>query len=306
MSRALFNDPDVAKKLKADFVTAGTGTEQLPYMDASVIEWFATAAEKAVEKAGYLEEWKKNPIYQGTYILGADGTAYLQVGDWEKDAFLKLLDDALREFRANPPRNVEFTKEDLAKGAKPGPPKSTSVIRLYSRCTPLPKDAHPVNRSIGRDHLWIHEDEVREIEETHKLPDRVAKRIARFHLVDNVRGLADAWAPEEEKHAFELSRSGKKYRITGTMSAEKDWPGDANYKGKLGIDGTLEAEFEIESGKIVRFRGIFEGKAWGANSNTWYQPKGTFPIVIAMIDTDDEPAVGPVWRDWGFDYDNPK
>jgi len=58
-----------------------------------------------------------------------------------------------------------------------------------------------MNRSVGRDHLWIHEDDVREIEKTRKLPARVAKRIARFHLCDNVRGLSDAWAPEEVKHA---------------------------------------------------------------------------------------------------------
>ncbi len=313
MSRALFSDPDVAKRLKAEFVAAATGIETLANLDPSVLGWFTTMAAKAVEKAGTLEEWKKNPIFQGIYVAGADGTAYAQVGDWERERFLKALDRALEDFRKRPPKPVELGEAEIQKGAPRGPDLKTSVIRLYSRCDPLPKDAHPVNRSIGRDHLWIYADEVREIARTDQLPRQVASRIARFHLVDNVRGLADAWAAGDLSRrdftlAFVREKGGlRTYSLVADVAAEKDYPGDVNFKGKLGVEGRLEAEFDIDVGKskIVRFRGCFDGKAWGANTNTWHQPKGKFPLRIALTDVDDEVSrvIGPVWRDYGLDYD---
>jgi hypothetical protein len=302
-------DPKVAAKLKAEFVTTGTGVETLASLNPSVIGWFGTMAAAAFKKAGlekYLEQYK---TVQGMYVAGPDGTPYALLQSDTPDGVLKELDAALAAYRASPPPPVEIPDAAIRAGAPAGPPRSVSVIRLYYRCTPMPKGADPINASIGRDHLWIFPDEVRELVKTTALPRRVAARLVRFHLVDNVRGLADSWNADDVQRAdFAVQLVGPKtYALSGQFAAGNQYPGDLNYKGPRGVEGKLQAEFVVEGDRIVRFRGVVEATAWGAGTNTWGQPKGRFPLVIAMIETDDpvSRAVGPVWREWGLDYQNP-
>src|SRR6185436_18716567 len=94
-------------------------------------------------------------------------------------------------------------------------PEGAAVLNVFTRIDPLPAGlgADDLNRSVGRDHLWILKDEVQAIVNALKdsaeapLPAALAKRLAQFHLIDNVRGEPDMW---ESKHIlkgdFKLTR----------------------------------------------------------------------------------------------------
>jgi len=83
-----------------------------------------------------------------------------------------------------------------------------------------------------------------------------------------------------------------------------------NYKGPIGVEGHIDGEIDvlIEAKRVLRFRAYAEGQAWGANSNTWHQPPGRFPLVIAIIEADDRVSrvLGPVWAGYGADYRTPE
>lgn len=302
------------RRVAADFVGFASGLETLASCDPSVVAWFSGAAVNAIERTSWHEEWRKNPYFQGIYATAADGTGCRVLDDWERDGFLRQLDDVIAAFRAQPPQPITITEADVARAAPPGPHPSTSVLRLHYRCTPLPEGSAPVNQSVGRDHLWIYPDEIREIVAKNELPARLATRIVRFHLIDHVRGLGDAWAPEDVKESrlelalLEASAEKRVYALTGGFSCEKDYPGDVNYRGKLGVEGELAGFFEVVGDRIVRFRARVDATAWGANTNTWQQPSGRFPLVIAIVEADDEltRSVQPVWRAYGADYDEPR
>lgn len=84
------------------------------------------------------------------------------------------------------------------------------------------------------------------------------------------------------------------------------WEQNPYWQG-LYIAGADGSAYRVVDDRIVRFRARVDAKAWGANTNTWHQPPGRFPLVIAMVEANDAiaRAVSPVWRAYGADYDDP-
>ncbi|HEY2785000.1 MAG TPA: hypothetical protein VGJ05_08500, partial [Fimbriiglobus sp.] len=103
------------------------------------------------------------------------------------------------------------------------PPAGGLVVRVHARILEEKKNAIESlfvkgtcstkgGDASSRDFLWLTKDDVRamgpgdrQAGESYPLPDRVADRIARFHLIDNTRGEPDFWKKGEVRnHSFTL------------------------------------------------------------------------------------------------------
>lgn len=324
MSKFLLNDEDVAARIAADFIPVAGSIERLQpdrygWEETPASRWFVPMAQEAFRQFAPAGFWEQFKSYQGLYIVGADGRPYGYRVVWELPprALLESLDEAMVGFRKFPPAKVELDPADVAAVGAPVLDSTTSAVRVYSRVRPIPQDAGPANAGVGRDHLWIFADEVKEIVATAggpgtrtALPARLAARLARFTLLDHVRNIGrpyDATAVSRALfHVTLRSRTDARYRfhLEGDFACERADP-ESGFDGKTGIEGAIEGELEIDSStaKVVRWRAYGEGRAWGQTDTG--PPAGKYPMVWAMVETADETAqvvppiwygLGPVWK----------
>jgi hypothetical protein len=300
-----FADPEVIRRLQTEFVPVAANIADIGWGRTPASRWFLDVAGQVNYRV------RSGETIQGFYTAGPDKKAYGFDNIRDPKRVLKMLDDAYAEFLKHAPENVAIPPADIEAPFSKSPDKATSVIRVFTRIRPLPVGAHRFNNYVGRDHLWVLGKEIKEIigagatGKSFKMPQTLAGRITRFHLVDNVRGEPDMWQPEHIRKAdFELkliasSRGEKTYSIKGTFAMKY-----AN--GSRGQNGTLTGEMTVTSAtlKVVKFRAYSEGEAWGESKYTPLAPQGRFPIVIGMIEANDQVAmdVPPEALSLGGDY----
>ena len=154
------------------------------------------------------------------------------------------------------------------------------------------RDLEPTGRAIpargkhwNRDHVWFTREEMRgwlpptlRVGAKHKVPDVIADRLARFHLVDNAHGQTLPYAPQEVKSAkleteiVSRRASTVRLRISGQVRAKSDGPwllGDSTWKPDHehphGTETRLLgfATYDLESESFVAFDLVAVGQRWG-------------------------------------------
>ena len=219
----------------------------------------------------------KGQTSQGKYVVAADGTAYGFNNNRSVERVLALMDKSLAQFRANPPARVEIPKDLLNAQAEAKTPDGASVVRLYTRIKPAPLGSDSANENVNRDHLWILPDEAAALSKG-EFPDSLKYRIARFALVDNVRGEPDHWRAAEVLQADFAAKPGQKGKISLAGKFRMATPDKAR-----GYEGAFEGEAEIQpDGKLRSFKGMAEGEAWGRSTYTPNPPEGRFPLKVAF------------------------
>lgn len=231
---------------------------------------------------------------QGFYIMAADGTSYGWLNDNDANEVSSFMDRALPQFQNRHAQNIQISDALMKEKWSQTPPPGTAVVRVFSRIRPLPQGAHDSNNAVGRDHLWIYPSEIDAMIEgaeqggAVELPQTLVARMVRFHLLDNVRGEPDMWKGDEIRQADFTAGA----RQIGSNRLAVSFAGTFNQETqnkKRGFQGHIKGELEIDkaSKQVVRFRAYGEGKAWGVSRFTPNAPRGQFPLVIAMIETND-------------------
>jgi hypothetical protein len=285
----LFKNQEVINRLKSEFIPFAGNTNELQVskFDSPEKAWFLETCSKlspGITKGG---------TAQGFWIVGADGQAYAySIGGRQKDQFMKLLDEGLAKFNSSPPKPIKLDILPIKTWTRT-PPKDSLVVRTISRIVPLPLGADVRNTSIGRDHYWIFAEDVADIKSskgtTVPMPAKMALRMARFHLVDNVRGEPNRWRYNNARvldikmtkvSALEYSFEGL-YKLTNL---------EAHGGAEKGIAGRLTGIIILDASQMraTRFEAYAEGYAWGDHENTSGAPPGKFPIKIAFRSVDDE------------------
>jgi hypothetical protein len=225
---------------------------------------------------------------QGMYIAGADGSSYGYSNDHDPSNILACMDSALARYKQRPPSKVQITDAEASARFAIAPPKDATIVRVFSRIMPVPKGCSILNTGIGRDYLWIYPSEVQAIaaSRSRKLPASVALRMARYNLMDNVRGTPDMWKLSEVK---QLASSA---RVLQPAPDSIDMEFTVRFKmstasGRRGYSGTLNGSISVHHGQIARFRALADGQAWGDGTYTPNAPKGKYHLVIAMVDAHD-------------------
>ena len=286
--------------LQTDFVPYAGECQEVYRRTSPLKDWFVPMASTVNPRLA------RGETAQGYYIAGADGKAY----GWyhrqrDPEQVLAFVNGAVAKYRQDPPKEAALPAPGIRTERNITPAPGTTVVRVFSRIRPLPPDADAMSRSIGRDHLWIYAGEIRSMAgasrekgATFPMPKSLAARLARFHLVSNVRGQPTSWGPDEVRKAG----------LTGTVTAVEGPLRTISFQGDFetaskdeahGFKGKLEGQLVLDTraGKITRFRAYAEGE--GRGNHAWNRrsggerrrgPLGPFPLVFAFTDVNDSLA----------------
>jgi hypothetical protein len=246
--------------------------------------------------------------------LGADGTAYGFSNVRGAKTVNGLLTDAHSRFHEHKPPKVDIVVDKPKQFANSPEPSATDVIRVFTRVRPVPLAANSLNKGVGRDHLWILGSDLKKIAaaaasgSAFQMPQDLRMRIARFHLLDNVRGQPDPWLVSEVKKAsIRMTPVGRRggdmiYKLEGSFAMR-------NSSGDRGLEGSLTGELEIDvaRNRVSWLRMIADGTAWGESKFTAHGPVGKYPLMIAMMNVDDtlSRTVDPDGASLGDQYFHP-
>lgn len=289
MDRAsTFADPNAIAKLQRDFIPFAGDISEFAWRRTEVSRWFMQHGGKVNYKI------RSADSVQGFYTLGADGTAYGFSNVRGAKTVNALLADAYSRFHAHKPPKVEIVVDKPKQFANSPQPANTDVARVFTRVRPVPLGANSLNKGVGRDHLWILGSDLKQIAaagaagSAFQMPQNLRMRIARFNLLDNVRGQPDPWQISEVKKAsIRMTPVGRRgadmiYKLDGSFAMR-------NAAGDRGFEGTLKGELEIDvaRNRVSWLRMIADGTAWGESKFTAHGPVGKYPLVIAMLNVDD-------------------
>jgi hypothetical protein len=246
---------------------------------------------------------------QGIYCLTADGKllAYKNAGQ-APDVMREVLKQGLAEWRKLPesrrkPGAVQVGSVGQIDGRfSRTPPPGGLIINVYARC--LDRDAKGElcdaacekgrGDEASRDHLWLTEAEWRSLVpagaksgDTFPLPDKIADRIFRFHLLDNTRGEPNMWSREEVRSRAitltveESTPAGMRVRLEGSalMATHAD-----SSQAERGYDVQLLGyiHYDVANKVIDRFDVVAAGDHWGEGNYTRGARPGRTPLGVAF------------------------
>lgn len=238
---------------------------------------------------------------QGFYIVTPAGRLLLFNNNRDPAKVLRLTRDAARRFAdADRAEAQAITRGKVDARYNPTPPAGGLVVRVHAKVLGgyEPTDNRwrkVMQQALSRDNLWITGREHEQLA-AGALPDKLMRRLARYHLVDNTRGEPPMWR-EHEVRALELQRDGD--RITGKVSLQTD-------DGARGFEARLLGFATAEKGRVTRFELCVEGVFWGEGRYTKNAPKGRFPFAVRFTladGTDVADAIPPQGsRGWVAGY----
>lgn len=245
---------------------------------------------------------KKADAPQGVYVA-TPGGVLLAYDHFRPNAesFLALLDRATAAAQRQATEPIVDAAAGDAAPADPrfrrNPPPGGQVLNVYTRI-PLAQTetVWTPNQATGRDHLWLTEGDLRALRPPewragarYPVPPALAARIARFHLVDNVRGEPPFWAASDlQASNLFLSvedAAARRVRLEGTvrlMSSNGGAPRtfEARVQGYLAWSKAADGG-NVDEERLDRFDWLAWGEASGEGPYTKGAPAGRFPLVIA-------------------------
>ena len=229
---------------------------------------------------------------QGIYLFTASGKLLAYKNAQDPDVMRQVLRRGLAEWKKLPdaerrPGAVkveEPTKTDARYTRKP--PEGGLILTTYTRI--LDDDKGELCKgtcrftggdAAARDHVWLTKADWESLiprspekGRTDKMPEKVAAKLARFHLIDNTRGEPQMW-DDADIRKLDLRLDGGK--LTGTVQLE-------NKSGDHGYYAELLGFVESDKGRVVRLDIVAKGLYWGDTLFIRGAPKGRFPLAVAF------------------------
>lgn len=267
-------------------------------------EFFRSVADQGPRKG------RGGSTRQGIYCLTADGLllAYKNAGQ-APDVMRDVLQDGLEKWQKLPesrrrPAAVKIPPHGpVDERYNRTPPENGLIVNVFTRALDRKEGGELADADCqtgrgdeaARDHLWLTEAEWRSlvpaeprVGETVPLPQRIAGRIVRFHLVDNTRGEPPHWRSDEIRSSrlnltvVKTSPAGTELRLDGSalLSSEADAE-----NSKRGYDVRLDGLIRYNAGedRIDRFDLVAIGEHWGAGPYTRRNVRpGRTPLGIAF------------------------
>jgi hypothetical protein len=290
---AAFADPEVIRLASESFIPLAENCSPLQTQQDAKGEFFRLVAEQG----HYGGRTVPSATRQGQYAFTPDGQLLSSINTRDADRMQGMLLQALERWHAL--SNGGATK---ANGDAPTPyerdprypdlyPADGLVLKQTLRDLPRAADhripqARP--QAINFDYAWFTKDDAKlflpdtlEPGERKDLPWRIVRRLARFHLLDSVRGETPAWRDEHVIHArltTEVTRVDGPLvhlRLEGTVLNQQagtwavrpfrqKWDDltrgyDCSLHGELSYDVTIE--------RFTRFDLLATGDRWGGTEH---------------------------------------
>ncbi len=264
-----FADPEILALLKERFVPV------------AIDQWYTRRQEdsegefwRQIAGQGPRNDFSRTT--QGLYVAAADGRLIAFNNNRGPERIRNLLQAAVDDY-SHPEGTGPLERKTTDGKYKAELPGGAVVVRVSARIEGGYEETDDpwqklFQSAVSRDNLWITADEQRSLA-AGTVPDDLALRIVRFHLVDNTRGEPPAWSVDEIREMKWTVEEGK---ISGAASLETSDGKrgyEATWRGALGFD---------ETRKLNRFDLFVEGSFWGTGQHTVEPPPGKFPLVIAF------------------------
>ena len=249
-----FADPAVLKMTQTDFVPVCTDDWYTRRRKDFEGDFFRKVADQSPRKG------LNGGTRQGIYVFTADGelVGYKNHGG-DAEVMKKVFLDAKVKFDKLPEARRAPGGVTVAAAGKPDAnyhralPDDGIVMKVHGRILEAKAESFVKGTcdftggdQASRDYCWITADEKRslippkaEVGYCYALPEKIATRLVRFHLIDNTRGEPEFWKKE---HVVEN-------RITLTVTAVHD---DA-------IEMRLDGEVKLEAGPKLGFEPKLRG-----------------------------------------------
>jgi len=267
-----FADPEVVKLLQTKFVPVAIDQAYQRRQKDAEGEFYR-------EIAGQGPRSNFNGTTQGFYIATAAGELMAYNNNRGPQRVRRLMQKALDEFPKTKAGsgNVEARKAGRADHRyNPTPPEGGLVVRVRAKVlggyeeTTDPWQAI-FQSAVARDNLWITNQEQQALA-AGRVPEKLQRRIARYHLVDNTRGEPPMWK-DSEIRSVDMSLSDGTLR--GSVHLE-------TADGRRGYQAQLFGKVETEGEKVTRLDVVAEGEFWGAGPFTGHAPQGKFPLAVTF------------------------
>jgi hypothetical protein len=257
---------------------------------------------------------------QGIYLLTADGTLLAFHNHQDAGVMLTFLRRGLQKWNALPaarrkPGVIKIKDLDRTDARYTRtPPKNGLVVNVYARILERgPKGTYRKgtckNKGGDRaahDHLWLTEKDWKALLParakkgiTYAMPAHIARRIFRFHLIDNTRGEPPLWTAEQIRSGKmtltveDASAAGVRLRLDGSAVLADD--ADLA-RAKRGFDARLLGyiHYDAKAKKIDRFDLVAVGDHWGEGIFTRGARPGRKPLGVAFALADGKSAADRV------------
>jgi hypothetical protein len=246
------------------------------------------------EQGHYRGRTQPSSTRQGIYALAPSGAFLASCNTHDPRRVAKMLQDAWQRWEAMP-EEARYDAAVLAEvqsvqRVEDRYPDDGLVLCVTSRDLPrAPGAKEPtgwIRHAWNRDHAWFTRAEVRslipastELHARHAWPEALVLRIARCHLVDNVRGQTPAHAREDVRRAqltavvtaasgtiVELDLEGaieieKRGRWAVRGFADREGPGEQSLGLNLRLAGRMR--FDASTERVTSFELAAAGERWG-------------------------------------------
>lgn len=262
------------------FVPAADEVWRLQHRDDAECRFF----QGFMESGHYGGRTQPTDTRQGLYACTPSGLFLASINSTRPEAVLRMMEKALAAWAALPeakrylPTPPPARTKD-AKRVEHLRPKHGLVLRVHAR------DLRPAGTSNdwrahawNTDFLWYSKAEVRAIfhevatgdaGKRVELPPPFGQRIARFHLLDNVRGQTPAWSLGKVRvalfHAWRERSEGGVVRLRLEGRGETGAPFSGPLQG-TGFVGTMLGwmDYDVASATVTHFELVAVGQRWGA------------------------------------------
>jgi len=220
---------------------------------------------------------------QGTWLLAPDGTLLARVGTRDPERVARVLEEALERWEALPDIHKRLPQDAQLGGHRWEGSFPVEGLVLDRVVRELEADGSPA-RSWNPDFAWFSAGEVRAMIPAGTAPgvtvrlDRLALRLARFHLVDNARGQTLPYAAEEVVKAELSGRVASRVGTQLVLVLEGHTDAQAGDTWRLGenlwtprsvvphgIECRLggRAVYDTSTGRFTAFELVGVGRHWG-------------------------------------------
>lgn len=286
--------------------------------------------QKIAEQGHYSGRERPTSTRQGMYVTTADGRLLASINHRDPRRIERMLRKALAAWE-------ELTPADRAKSAgltvktthrlERKAPKDGLVLRVISRDVGRDTELEAMKASDWRryawnaDQAWFTREEARSMvplldaptDEPHVIQKVLAERIARHHLVDNVRGQTTGYRPQHVERAHlesEVeSRIGDLVVIILRGESRTDQKGSWAVSGKgekkpdvsRGLEIKLlgRAIYDLKQEKFLAFEVVGLGERWGGtryNARTDDLEKAPIGFLFSLHEGPDRVAPASFWH----------
>jgi hypothetical protein len=296
-----FADPEIIRLAREEYIpVAGDDWYQRRRQDAEG-RFFRHVADQGPRKG------RGGSTRQGVYCLTADGTLLAYKNHQDPKVMRQVLRQALEKWRRLPEARRKPAAVKVADLAAADtryartPPPDGLIVNVYTRILDRKADgftrgtsSFPGGDRAAHDHLWLTAQDWKALVpaqprrgDTIPVAEAVARRICRFHLIDNTRGEPPFWRPEHVRSGKltltveEVTETGVRLRLDGAalLATDAD-PARADRGYDVRLLGYVH--YDARQKRIDRLDVVALGDHWGEGRYTGGARPGRKPLGIAF------------------------